>query len=178
LSIFEHASASPYATVLVKRIQPMPNVPLTYVSVYRRMSDIFHTLAYARSLERYAIVWQGLIQGFCACWEQPKRRSPGYEVILSSMGYTRSCYCKELVLPGAASSQVIKGSKRNSLNKRLFIWSHFAKTRLRGGIILMYWNHWSSVIEIRHGNTAVKLSSRISYFCIQKTGSSIVFTTL
>jgi hypothetical protein len=25
----------------------MPNVPLAYVSVYRRMSDIFHTLAYA-----------------------------------------------------------------------------------------------------------------------------------
>jgi hypothetical protein len=24
----------------------MPNVPLAYVSVYRRMSDIFHTLAY------------------------------------------------------------------------------------------------------------------------------------
>jgi hypothetical protein len=25
----------------------MPNIPLAYVSVYRRMSDIFHTLAYA-----------------------------------------------------------------------------------------------------------------------------------
>ena len=32
----------------LKRIQRMPNVPLAYVSVYRRMSDIFHTLAYAR----------------------------------------------------------------------------------------------------------------------------------
>ena len=40
----------PYATVL-KRIQPMPNVPLAYVSVYRpRMSDIFHTLAYASTI--------------------------------------------------------------------------------------------------------------------------------
>ena len=29
----------------LKRIQPMPNVPLAYVSVYQRMSDIFHTLA-------------------------------------------------------------------------------------------------------------------------------------
>jgi cytochrome b561 len=40
-----------YATVCdracLKRIQPMPNVPLAYVSVYRRMSDIFHTLTYA-----------------------------------------------------------------------------------------------------------------------------------
>ena len=26
----------------------MPNVPLAYVSVYQRMSDIFHTIAYAR----------------------------------------------------------------------------------------------------------------------------------
>jgi hypothetical protein len=25
----------------------MPNIPLAYVSVYRRMSDIFHTLTYA-----------------------------------------------------------------------------------------------------------------------------------
>ena len=31
----------------LKRIQPMPNVPLAYVSVFQRMSDIFHTLAYA-----------------------------------------------------------------------------------------------------------------------------------
>jgi hypothetical protein len=28
----------------------MPNVPLAYVSVYRRMSDIFHTLAYASTI--------------------------------------------------------------------------------------------------------------------------------
>jgi hypothetical protein len=34
----------------LKRIQPMPNVPLAYVSVYRRMSDIFHTLAYASTI--------------------------------------------------------------------------------------------------------------------------------
>jgi hypothetical protein len=31
----------------LKRIQRMPNIPLAYVSVYRRMSDIFHTLTYA-----------------------------------------------------------------------------------------------------------------------------------
>ena len=34
----------------LKRIQRMPNVPLAYVSVYRRMSDIFHTLAYASTI--------------------------------------------------------------------------------------------------------------------------------
>jgi hypothetical protein len=49
-------SASPYAGVChrmrpcLKRIQPMPNVPLAYVSVYRRMIDIFHTLAYASTI--------------------------------------------------------------------------------------------------------------------------------
>jgi hypothetical protein len=51
-------SASPYASVChrmrpcLKRIQPMPNVPLglAYVSVYRRMSDIFYTLAYASTI--------------------------------------------------------------------------------------------------------------------------------
>jgi hypothetical protein len=26
----------------LKRIQPMPNVPLAYVSVFQRISDIFH----------------------------------------------------------------------------------------------------------------------------------------
>jgi hypothetical protein len=34
----------------LKRIQPMPNVPLAYVSIYRRMSDIFHTLTYASTI--------------------------------------------------------------------------------------------------------------------------------
>jgi hypothetical protein len=34
----------------LKRIQPMPNVPLAYVSVYRRMSDNFHTLSYASTI--------------------------------------------------------------------------------------------------------------------------------
>ena len=38
----------------LKRIQPMPNVPLAYVSVYQRMSDIFHTLAYASTI-RYSV---------------------------------------------------------------------------------------------------------------------------
>jgi hypothetical protein len=46
----------PYASVChrtwqcLKRIQPVPNVPLAYASVYRRMSDIFHTLAYASTI--------------------------------------------------------------------------------------------------------------------------------
>jgi hypothetical protein len=36
----------------LKRIQPMamPNVHLAYASVYLRMSDIFHTLAYASTI--------------------------------------------------------------------------------------------------------------------------------
>jgi hypothetical protein len=34
----------------LKRIQPVPNVPLAYVSVFQRMSDIFHTLAYASTI--------------------------------------------------------------------------------------------------------------------------------
>ena len=34
----------------LKRIQPMPNVLLAYVSVYQRMSDIFHPLAYASTI--------------------------------------------------------------------------------------------------------------------------------
>jgi hypothetical protein len=40
----------------LKRIQPMPNVPLAYVSVYRRMSDIFHTLAYTSTI-RNSVTW-------------------------------------------------------------------------------------------------------------------------
>jgi hypothetical protein len=39
----------------LKRIQPMPNVPPAYVSVYRRISDIFHTLAYASTI-RYSVI--------------------------------------------------------------------------------------------------------------------------
>ena len=40
-----------------KPIQPMPNVPLAYVSVHvcQRMSDIFHTLAYASTI-RYTLI--------------------------------------------------------------------------------------------------------------------------
>ena len=34
----------------LKRIQPMPNIPLAYVSVFQRMSDIFHTRAYASTI--------------------------------------------------------------------------------------------------------------------------------
>jgi hypothetical protein len=41
----------PYATVLeTYTTERMPNVPLAYVSVYRRMGDIFHTLAYASTI--------------------------------------------------------------------------------------------------------------------------------
>jgi hypothetical protein len=55
--MFLSRRASPYASVChrmrprLKRIQlPIPNVPLAYVSVYQRMSDIFHTLAYASTI--------------------------------------------------------------------------------------------------------------------------------
>ena len=34
----------------LKRIKPMPNVPLAYVSVYQRMRAIFHTLTYASTI--------------------------------------------------------------------------------------------------------------------------------
>jgi hypothetical protein len=40
----------PYATVLETYTTCAYNVPLAYVSVYRRMSDIFHTLAYASTI--------------------------------------------------------------------------------------------------------------------------------
>ena len=40
-------------TPCLKRIQPMPNVPLAYVNVYQRMSDILHTLVH---VVRYASV--------------------------------------------------------------------------------------------------------------------------
>ena len=39
---------------LAMGLQPMPNVPLACVSVYQRMSDIFHTLAYASTI-RYSV---------------------------------------------------------------------------------------------------------------------------
>ena len=42
-------------TPCLKRIQPMSNVPLAYVSVYQRMSDIVHTLAYASTI-RYGVI--------------------------------------------------------------------------------------------------------------------------
>ena len=34
----------------LKRIQPIPKVPLAYVSVYQRMRENFHTLAYASTI--------------------------------------------------------------------------------------------------------------------------------
>ena len=34
----------------LKRIKPMPNVPLAYFSVYQRMRDIFLTLAYSSTI--------------------------------------------------------------------------------------------------------------------------------
>ena len=43
----------------LKRIQPMPNVPLAYVSVFQRMSDIFHTLACASTI-RSTVTGPGL----------------------------------------------------------------------------------------------------------------------
>ena len=41
-------------TIYLQRIQPMPDVPVAYVSAYQRISRILHTLV------RYAIVWQWL----------------------------------------------------------------------------------------------------------------------
>ena len=41
-------------TPCLKRIHPMPNVPLAYVSVYQCMSDVFHTLAYVSTM-RYSV---------------------------------------------------------------------------------------------------------------------------
>jgi hypothetical protein len=46
-----------------KRIQPMPNAPLAYVSVYQRMSDIFHTLTYASTI-RYSVTGPLTVHGF------------------------------------------------------------------------------------------------------------------
>jgi hypothetical protein len=56
----------------LKRIQPMPNVPLAYVSVYRRMSDIFHTLAYASTIRNSVTgplnLKCNVKQLPCSCW--------------------------------------------------------------------------------------------------------------
>jgi hypothetical protein len=52
--------------------------------------------------------------------------------------YTRSYYRKE----NAASPQGMKGSISNLLNKELFIWYHFARTRYEAG--------WFRYIEISH----------------------------
>ena len=58
--IFVHAqkliSASAYASVccrmrtFLERIQPISNVDLPFVSVYQRMTDFVHTLAYAGAI--------------------------------------------------------------------------------------------------------------------------------
>ena len=42
-------------TPCLKRMQLMPNAHLAYISVYQRMSDIFHTLAYASKM-RYSVI--------------------------------------------------------------------------------------------------------------------------
>ena len=64
--IFVHAqkliSASAYASVCCRsrtflgRIQPMSNVHLPFVSVYQRMTDFVHTLAYAGVI-RNSVTW-------------------------------------------------------------------------------------------------------------------------
>ena len=46
----QHASVWHRMRSCLKRIQPMFNVPLANVSVRQRMSDIFHTLAYAGTI--------------------------------------------------------------------------------------------------------------------------------
>ena len=40
----------------LERIQPMSNVHLPFVSVYQRMTDFVHTLAYA-SVIRNSVTW-------------------------------------------------------------------------------------------------------------------------
>ena len=47
-----YASVCQRMRTCLKRIQPMPNVPLAYVSVYQRMSDIFHTLYHTQQCDR------------------------------------------------------------------------------------------------------------------------------
>ena len=49
----------------LKRIQPMSNVPLACVSVCQRMSDIFHTLAYASTI-RYSVTGRDGSKSFFA----------------------------------------------------------------------------------------------------------------
>ena len=50
-----YASVCQHITPCLKRIQHMPNIHLAYISVYQRMSDIFHTLAYASKI-RYSVI--------------------------------------------------------------------------------------------------------------------------
>ena len=50
-----YASVCQRITPCLKRIQRMPNIHLAYISVYQRMSDIFHTLAYASKI-RYSVI--------------------------------------------------------------------------------------------------------------------------
>ena len=54
----------------LKRIQPMPNVPLACVSVYQRMSDICHTLAYASTI-RYSVTGPLVVSAY-ACYRNMK----------------------------------------------------------------------------------------------------------
>ena len=46
----------------LKHIQSMPNVLQAYVSVYQRMRDIFHTLAYASTI-RYSVTPPSAVGG-------------------------------------------------------------------------------------------------------------------
>ena len=50
-----YASVCQRITPCLKRIQYMPNIHLAYTSVYQRMSEIFHTLAYAGKI-RYSVI--------------------------------------------------------------------------------------------------------------------------
>ena len=52
-----------YETVL-ETFKPMSNVHLAYTSVYQRMSDILHTLAYASTI-RYSVIPPLVIHGGC-----------------------------------------------------------------------------------------------------------------
>ena len=101
----------------LKRIQPMPNVPLAYVSVYQRMSDNSHTLAYAI----YATVWHGqktmLVARFPPCI-MLMNLIPIHAIFRPHKPYYRClqylCYAR-IVQTSASSAFVLNECKQEAL---------------------------------------------------------------
>ena len=54
LKIIFYFTVCQYIPLCFKCTHPMPNIPLANVSIYQRMSDIFHTLTYANMI-RYCV---------------------------------------------------------------------------------------------------------------------------